>query len=134
MSVQLLQRMKWHLDQASLLDGYQVKFYRWSDQDLNGDGQVILFRMPGTEGDGAHVIQRPDVEISMVCDPDQVKAGDERMLQILQHIRDDFETDAANPFGRIFNMWPIGVYTGPRYMQNNRAMFSLVVRCMTTDH
>ena len=134
MSVQLLQRMRSHLDQGNLLDGYKVLFYRWSDQDLNGSGQVILFRMPGTEGDGAHVIQRPDIEINMLCDPDQVAAGDARMLQILQYLRANFETAEDNPFGRVFNMWPIGVYSGPTYLQNNRAMFNLVVRCMTEDH
>lgn len=132
MSISLLQRLQTHLDGAGLLSGYQVRFYRWSDQDLNGSGQVILFRMPGTEGDGAHVIQRPDMEISILCDPDQVKAGDERMLQILQYIRANFDVD--NAFGRMFSLWPIGVYTGPTYLENNRALFRLVVRAVTEDH
>ena len=132
MSVQLMQRLRTHLDAGNLLDGYQVRYYRWSDQDLNGDGQLILFRMPGTEGAGAHVTQSPDVSIIMLCDPSQVKSGDDRMLQILQYLRSDFELD--NTFGRIFNAVPFGVYTGPTYLQNNRATFELVVRCMTTDH
>ena len=132
MSVELLRRVSAHLNSANLLDGYQVKYYRWSDQDLNGSGQVILFRMPGTSGPGAHVIQRSDIEISILCDPDQVAAGDARMLQILQYIRANFEAD--NDFGRVFNMWPTGSYTGPTYLQNNRALFSLTVRCMTEDH
>ena len=132
MSVQLLQRLSQHLDDGGLLTGYEVKYYRWSDQDLNGDGQVILFRMPGTEGDGAHVIQRPDMEIRILCDPDQVQAGDARMLQILQYVRANFEVD--NTFGRFINLWPIGVYTGPTYLENNRALFRLVVRGVTEDH
>lgn len=132
MSVTLLERFRAHLDAGNLLDGYQVKFYRWSDQDLNGNGQLILFRMPGTEGDGAHVIQRPDVEITILCDPAQVEAGDRRMLQILQYLRANFDADTS--FGRMFSLWPIGVYTGPVYLENNRAMFRLVVRAVTTDH
>lgn len=132
MSVTLLERLKQHLDDAGLLAGYGVKYYRWSDQDLNGTAQLIQFRMPGTEGAGAHVIQRPDIEITMLCNPDQVKAGDERMLQILQYLRANF--DADNQFGRMFSLWPIGVYTGPTYLQNNRALFRLVVRAVTEDH
>lgn len=42
MSVTLLERFRTHLDAGNLLDGYQVKFYRWSDQDLNGSGQRII--------------------------------------------------------------------------------------------
>jgi len=132
MSISLLQRMRTHLDAGGLLDGYQVKYYQWSDQDLNGDGQVIVFRMTGTEGLGAHVIQSPDISIQMLCSPSQVKAGDERMLQILQYLRANFETD--NSFGEVFNMWPVGTVTGPTFLQNKRARFELIVRTMVTDH
>ncbi len=132
MSAQLLQRLRAHLDEANLLNGYEVRYYRWSDQDLNGNGQVIVFRMPGTSGDNAHVTQSLDVDIRMLCDPAQVLDGDSRMLQILRHLRGDFEADTT--FGRIFNAVPQGSYDGPRYLQNNRAMFSLTVRCMVTDH
>lgn len=132
MSVQLLQRLSQHLNDAGLLAGYQVKYYRWSDQDLNGSGQLILFRMPGTSGDGAHVIQRPDIEINMLCDPKKVTAGDKRMLAILQHLRENFDVD--NQFGQMFSLWPTGPYSGPTYLQNNRALFRLVVRAVTEDH
>lgn len=128
MSITLMRRVRDHLQSANLLEGYRVRFYRWSDQDLRGDGQVILFCMPGTSGVGAHVIQRPDVSIQMVCDPSQVEAGDLRMLQILQYLRANFETTD------VFNMWPTGSYTGPMYFENNRVRFELVVRCMTNDH
>ena len=128
MSVTLMRRLRDHLQAANLLDGYQVEFYRWSDQNLRGDGQVIVFRMPGTSGVGAHVIQRPDVSIQIICGPTQVEDGDNRMLQILQYLRENFSTTD------VFNMWPTGSYTGPMYFENNRARFELVVRCMTTDH
>ena len=128
MSITLLERFRAHLDAGDMLDGYDVRFYRWSDQDLNGSGQLVLFRMPGTEGDGAHVIQRPDMEISILCDPSQVKTGDERMLAIVQYLRANFTTTG------IINLWPVGAYTGPTYLQNNRALFRLVVRAVTSDH
>lgn len=128
MSITLLERLRDHIDAANLLDGYQVKFYRWSDQDLNGTGQLILFRMAGTGGPSAHVIQSNDVSIQMLCDPDQVRAGDNRMLAILRYLRNDFETNG------VFNIWPVSGYSGPNYLENNRATFQLVVRCMTVDH
>lgn len=128
MSYELIQRIRNHLGSADLLDGYEVKIYRWSDQDLRGSGQVIRFRMVGGGGFGAHVIQRPDVEITMLCSPDRVVDGDSRMLQILQYFRSDFTTEG------VFNMWPVSNYTGPIYLENNRAMFSLTVRTMTEDH
>ena len=132
MSLQLLQRLSQHLEDAGLTSGYEVRYYRWSDQDLNGSGQIILFRMPGTAGTGAHVIQRPDIEMSILCDPDQVTAGDKRMLAILQYLRENF--DADNQFGRLFSLWPVGPYRGPTYLENNRALFTLVVRAVTEDH
>ena len=132
MSISLLERMRGHLDTGNLLDGYRVRFYRWSDDDLNKSGQVILFRMPGSSGQGAHVIQRPDISIQMLCDPDQVVAGDRRMLEILQYLRANFTISGTN--GAVFNLWPTSPYAGPIYLQNNRAMFELIVRCMTEDH
>ena len=142
MSASLLQRISGHLaagplnadnpEEGNLLTGYAVRYYRWSDEDLNKSGQVILFRMKGTSGPGAHVIQRPDVSIQMLCDPQEVKAGDDRMLQILQYLRDNFTVTGEN--GDVFNLWPTSPYAGPFYLQNNRANFELIVRCMVTDH
>ena len=129
MSVELLQRFQQHLAAGNLLTGYDVKWYRWSDQDLNGRGQLILFRMPGTSGTGAHVIQRPDVELTILCDPEQIVAGDNRMLAILRYLRDNFSDG-----GQLVNMWPVGPYAGPIYLENNRAMFRLVVRVVTVDY
>lgn len=128
MSIELLRRVSDHLDSAGLLDGYIVKYYRWSDQDLRGDGQVLLFRMSGTGGPNAHVIQVLDVTVQMLCDPGQVEFGDRRMLEIVRYLRANFETTDA------FNMVPVDPYTGPTYLQNNRARFELIVRTMVTDH
>lgn len=132
MSVELLQRFREHLDAGNLLTGYTVKYYRWSDQDLQGAGQVARFRMPGTEGNGAHVIQRPDMELTLMCNPDQVNATDKRMLQILQYLRANFSSDTAS--GVIVNLWPFNGYSGPVFLENNRAQFSMVVRAVTEDH
>lgn len=128
MSITLLRRMRSHLDEANLLDGYEVRFYDFSDQDLKGRGQVIVFRMPGTGGPNAHVIQSNDVEIRMLTSPDRIVDGDERMLQIVQYLRSDFETAG------VFNMVPLGPYLGPARLENNRRMFTLTVRAQTVDH
>ncbi len=132
MSVSLLQRVHDHLAAAtpSLLRDYAVRFYRWVDSDMKS-GQIILFNLPGTYGPGAHVIQRPDVSIQILCNPDQVTAGDARMLSILQYFRLHFEIMSDN--GNAFNAVPLGHYDGPRYLQNNRALFDLRVRCMVED-
>ncbi len=130
MSLSLLQRVRDDLNTAGLLDGYVQRFYRWIDTDMKS-GQIILFRMSGTYGPGAHVIQRPDVSIQLLCDPDQVTQGDTRMLAILRHFRSNFEIASTN--GDAFNVVPLGGYDGPRYLQNNRALFDLRLRCMVED-
>lgn len=142
MSISLLESLRGHLNPTggrNLLDGYAVRFYRWSDTDLK-QGQIILFRMKGTHGPSAHVIQRPDVSIQMLCDPMQVRAGDCRMLEILQYLRANFEIeveqqdDDLKPATNVFNLLPIGTYCGPTYLQNNRANFEMVVRTMVVNH
>jgi len=129
MSSTLLNRVKNHIiDDGNLLSGYTVKYYRWSDADLNGDGNVALFRMSGTNGPSAHVIQWPDVSLFLLANPASVQQADADMLDVLQYLRAEYaDTD-------VFNMVPVGTYTGPMYLDNGRAMFEMVIRCGVQDH
>ena len=134
MSSSLLRRVREHIGGAGLLEGYRVRYYRWSDDDLRETGNVILFRMKGTSGPSAHVIQQPDVSLQMLCNPDQVESGDRRMLQILQFLRENFAIEGGMN-GDAFNLFPTsGGYAGPAYLETNRACFELIIRCMVTDH
>jgi len=129
MSITLLNRVKNHIiDDGGLLSGYAVKYYRWSDDDLNGKGSVALFKMSGTNGGADSVVQWPDVSLYLLADPDAVVAADNAMLAVLRYLRGDYADTG------VFNMVPIGTYAGPMYLDNGRAMFEMVVRCGVVDH
>lgn len=127
MSDVLLNRVKDHI--AALLTGYTIRFYRWTDADLQGGGDVVLFRMAGTAGVSDHQIQYPDVSVQMICAPDRVRAGDAVMLSVLRFLR----SDAGFTSDDVENFEPLRL-TGPAYLENGRARFELVVRCLVEDH
>lgn len=127
MSDVLLNRVKDHI--AALLTGYTIRFYRWTDADLQGGGDVILFRMAGTAGASDHQIQYPDVSVQMICAPDRVRDGDAVMLSVLRFLR----SDAGFTSGDVEGFEPLSM-TGPAYLENGRARFELVVRCLVEDH
>ena len=127
MSDILLNRVKDHI--AALLTGYTIRFYRWTDADLQGGGDVVLFRMAGTGGASDYQIQYPDVSVQMICAPDRVRDGDAVMLSVLRFLR----SDAGFTSGDVEGFEPLSM-TGPAYLENGRARFELVVRCLVEDH
>ena len=127
MSDELLNRVKNHI--LPLLTGYAIRFYRWTDEDLQGAGQVVLFRMAGTAGPSDHQIQYPDVSVQMICNPDQVRAGDAVMLSVLRFLR----SEAGFTSGTVENFEPLS-QSGPSYLENGRARFEMVIRCLVEDH
>lgn len=127
MSDVLLNRVKDHI--AALLTGYTIRFYRWTDADLQGGGDVVLFRMAGTAGASDYQIQYPDVSVQMICAPDRVRNGDAVMLSVLRFLRSDAGFTSAD----VENFEPLSM-TGPAYLENGRARFELVVRCLVEDH
>lgn len=129
MSATLLQRIKEHIvDDGGFLGGYGIRYYRWMDSDLNGSGSIALFRMSGLSGEVNRQVQFNDVSLYLLADPDQVKQADDDLLAVLQYLRANPETTGA------FNIFPEGSFTGPSYLQNNRAMFEMVLRTGTEDH
>lgn len=127
MSDVLLQRVSGHV--SALITGYSVRYYRWTDADLNGKGSVVLFRMSGTSGAADHLVQYPDVSIQIICDPEKVRDADATMLAIVRYLR----SEAGFTSATVENFEPLS-QTGPAYLQNGRARFELVVRCMVEDH
>lgn len=129
MSATLLQRIKAHIvDDGGLLGSYALRYYRWLDSDLNGGGEVLLFRMTGSQGTINRHVQFPDVSLFLLAGKAAVKAADDDMLSVLQYLRANPATTGA------FNVFPLGTYTGPSYLQNGRALFEMVLRTGTTDH
>lgn len=128
MSLELLRRVSGHLQPTGLLSGYSVKYHRWSDEDVAGGGEVIVFRMGPSVGSTSHVIQSNNVEINMLCSPGMSDEGNARMLQITQYLRDNYEDNG------VFNIVPVGSFVGPTFLQNKRVTYELLVTCMTEDH
>ena len=127
MSDELLQRVRAHVSHA--IPSWPVRFYRWTDADLNGQGGVVLFRMSGTGGAADYHVQYPDVSIQIICDPDKVRDADATMPAIVRYLR----SEAGFTGATVENFEPLS-QTGPAYLQNGRARFELVVRCMVEDH
>jgi len=129
MSDVLLQRVKGHIiDDGGLLSAYALRYYRWTDTDLDGSGGVALFRMSGPTGTINRHVQFLDVSLRLLADPADVTQADADMLAVLRYLR-------ANPtVTGAFNMFPLGSFTGPSFLQNGRALFEMVIRTGTEDH
>lgn len=111
------------------LSAYAVRYYRWTDADLNGDGQIALYRMFGSSGVVNSVVQFHDVSLTLMSSRDESPVQtDTDMLAVLRALRKSYEAPG------VFNLYPVGSYTGPEYMQNDRAVFEMVIRCGVEDH
>lgn len=132
MSTQLLLRCKQHIvDSGGLLGGYTVKYYRWSDKDLKGSGSIALFRRTGTSGPTNREAQQPDVSLFLLASPKMVTQADADMLAVLQYLRSEGGyTNGTN----VYSFFPLQAYDGPRYLENGRALFEMVIRCGVEDH
>jgi hypothetical protein len=118
----LLEAVRDHLTAApSVLTGYVIRFFRWTDADLNGTQKVVLFRRGGT-GEGDYTLDVSDVLIRLIVPPEQAKAGEAKAREIEQRFY------AAPEGGSIVHVQPLGAIIGPVYLQNDRAMFDLNVR------
>lgn len=126
MSATLLTRVKNHLDASSLLAGYDVRYFRWTDADADGNTPFILFRQSGS-GNSNLLVQDTRVSIILVQNPTGATAGDTRMQSILRLLR-----GSTNVTG-ILRFDPQGTVRGPMYLENGRPVFELVVACVTED-
>jgi len=126
-SATLLQRVSDHLAGGSLLDGYTVRYFRWTDD--NGSEPTILFRMAGSQGALTDFsVQYPDVQVTLIGTPTTVVADSERCREIYQYVRENFEIDGG------LNIEPLTAVSGPFQLENGRPWFQLDFRVLVSDH
>lgn len=128
MSVSLLQALWAHI--SPVVPGYSVRYFRWTDLDLSGSGNVFLIRMNGTAGESDEVAQLPDISLQLITTADATVAGSNAMDSVMSFLRSEAGYTSEDVAGFI----PVGPVVGPNYLANDRARFELVVRCLTEDH
>lgn len=128
MSIELLEKVAGHLDDAGLLTGYAKKYFRWTDADVSGTANFVLFRMSGTAGARDATVQRPDVRILLVCNAASVVSGSQKADAIFANF-----SGTTAPSG-IIKFEPLGAVSGPFYLDNGRGVFEIIVRCFVSDH
>lgn len=126
MSLSLLESVRDHIQDAGLLTGYDVRFFRWTDQDAEGNSPLIMFRIGGS-GDSNVVVQQTDVAVVLLENPTSVVTGDARMADILRLFRTT-PTRAG-----IIRFLPLGTKLGPFYLENGRPVWELTIRVFTED-
>lgn len=122
MSTTVIEALRNHLDDDNLLDGYEVRYNRWSDQIENGAGDFVLLRMAGAGGQSNRLLQQVDVRILMVADPTTVMTAQDRIWEIADYLREPGAPAEVVKFAVLAN--PIG----PQYLENGRGVFDLNVR------
>jgi len=126
MSLTLLNRVRGLLDDNNLLDGYAVRYFRWTDADIAGNTPLILFRQTGS-GESNELVQNTTVSIVLLATPTTVVTADARMQTILRTIRLSGSETGSVRFD------PSGTVVGPSYLENGRPVFSLDVVVFTQD-
>ena len=114
-----------NLNDAGLLAGYTLRLWEWTDEDLNGAGDVIRIGFTGSGGGSDFIVSQPDVSIQMLAGAGSFVAGRARMAEIRDHFYANFEGNGA------FLLLPVGEIVGPSMLSNGRRRFELLVRVMT---
>ncbi len=127
MSYQLLKSVETALRDAGIIAGYTAKFYRWTDADVKGAADFIVFRMSGTSGQRDQFMQQPDVRILVVGAATKIKETNEAADAIYAFFAG---TDTA--LG-VTKLEPIATVAGPYFMDNGRCVFEVNVRCFVPD-
>lgn len=126
MSIALLDRVSAHLAFSGLEDGFTIKKHRWSDKDIEGKNQFIVYRQDGG-GTSNVLLQEIDVLIQLSVIPADLDSGDTRMQEIVAAFRDSSVTTGIIRFDLI------GEVSGPFFLENGRPLWELVVRCFVED-
>jgi len=113
-------------DPDDFLNGIAVRYFRWTDADINGNTPFIMLRQSG-DGPSDVLLQQIEVTITLVHNLDAVVRADEAMLQIVRL----FRSDAVQP--GVVRFDPIGGVRGPMYLENGRPAWQLVVRVFAED-
>ncbi len=90
MSATLLQRVSDHLALGGLLDGYKIRFFRWTDD--NAKEPTALFRLAGTQGALTDFsVQYPDVTLTLIGTRKSAMDDSERCRAIYQYLREHYQ-------------------------------------------
>jgi hypothetical protein len=127
MSYQLLKSVETCLRDAGLITGFTAKFYRWLDADVKGTADFIVFRMSGTSGPRDQFLQQPDIRILVV--------GKAKKIDETNAVADAiyaFFAGTETAIG-VTKLEPLATVTGPYFMDNERCVFEINVRCFVAD-
>lgn len=123
MATEALEAVRNELDAHGLLDGLSVRYFRWTDTDLNQGADLVAFVFPGTEGPSDTFLQQPDVDIVLLKAPQEIKAGADLMGSILSHLR-----TVVTPSSSAARFQPLSWVQGPIPLDDGRMAFRLSVR------
>lgn len=127
MSVNILDRVEQKVSDESLLTGYTVRKFRWTDEDVQGDTPIILFRVVGSGGSD-EFSQSNDVRVMLLeADESKVVQGSNRIWAIMKAFRDSDYVTGVTRFD------PVSTVSGPLYLDNGRPMWYFDVRVYTVD-
>lgn len=116
-----------HVNDAGLLAPYEDLYFRWSDSDVGGNTPFILFRFPGSNGPSSILLQQRDVLIVLVDTKGESERGHDRISAIERL----FRQGGIQPGIRRFEV--LGGLNGPLYLENDRPVWQLNIRCYTED-
>lgn len=114
---------------GALLDGYAVKYFRWTDADESSSTPFVMLRFPGPGGTSDELMQRFDVLLVLVQNPSGVVTGHDDMSDILAKFREGGGRNTVVRFESLQSN-----FTGPQYLGNGRPVWTLNIRCYTEDY
>lgn len=112
----------------TLLAGYAVKYFRWTDDDESSSTPFVMLRFPGPGGQSDELLQQFDVLLVLVQTPSGALDGHDDMSDILARVR---QGGAQNT---VVRFEPLGNMVGPQYLENGRPVWTLNIRCYTEDY
>ena len=127
--IDVMQRLRGFLDDRQLIDGLTVRYFRWTDADIEKGGDLVLFRPDSGGGESDPLLQRPAVQIALLKSPSDVVDGDATMRAITTALRSDEQPPAG-----VVRFDLMGHPQGPFYFDDGRAWWRLIVRVFVQDH
>ncbi len=130
MSIQVLERVKGFLESGGFTQGYEMRYFRWSDEDIEGRKPFMMFRISTTASESDKHVQVFGVEILVATMPDTAihLSANELVKNIQKRFRQPVDYEG------IKKLQPISEPSGPMYLENGRPVYMLNVRCFVNDH
>lgn len=126
MSQPLLEKIATYLRQAGLLEGLTTKFYRYTDEDLKGASNLVVFRMAGA-GPRNSVVQQPDIKVILIGKQSDIVETNNKADAIFKHF------GGLTAPEDVLKLEPLAYVMGPFFMDNERPVFEINVRCFVQD-